>query len=129
MLWSRASVAFAAHVWPVAAYYVCRSVLLGSDTSSSHYNLQVTLCCCDRHSTICYDYLLCTFICRNVTESINSLLGLCSSNTPGQRECDNALRTIKASATMLDNINEPVNAKTFFTCQEAVRETAAVSNS
>eukprot|EP00117_Sycon_ciliatum_P001215 scpid5059/ scgid6971/ Talin-1 len=61
---------------------------------------------------------------RNVTESINSLLGLCSSNTPGQRECDNALRTIQASANMLDNINEPVNAKTFFACQETVRDTA-----
>ena len=32
---------------------------------------------------------------RAVTDAINSLLNLCSSSGPGQKECDNALRSIE----------------------------------
>ena len=33
--------------------------------------------------------------CRAVTDAINSLLDLCSTSGPGQKECDNALRNIE----------------------------------
>lgn len=33
--------------------------------------------------------------CRAVTDAINSLLDVCSTSGPGQKECDNALRNIK----------------------------------
>ena len=32
---------------------------------------------------------------RAVTDSINALLNLCSTSGPGQKECDNALRSIE----------------------------------
>ena len=32
---------------------------------------------------------------RNVTDSINTLLGKCVSTTPGQKECENVLRSIE----------------------------------
>lgn len=32
---------------------------------------------------------------RSVTDSINSLLNLCSTSGPGQKECDSALRNIE----------------------------------
>ncbi len=34
---------------------------------------------------------------RNVTDSINSLLNLCSTSGPGQKECDSALRNIEVN--------------------------------
>ena len=34
---------------------------------------------------------------RAVTDAINSLLNLCSSSGPGQKECDNALRSIEVN--------------------------------
>lgn len=36
---------------------------------------------------------------RAVTDAINSLLNLCSSSGPGQKECDNALRSIEVCIT------------------------------
>ena len=32
---------------------------------------------------------------RSVTDAINSLLNLCSTSGPGQKECDNAIRSIE----------------------------------
>ena len=37
---------------------------------------------------------------RAVTDAINSLLNLCSSSGPGQKECDNALRSIEVYAAL-----------------------------
>ena len=34
---------------------------------------------------------------RSVTDAINSLLNLCSTSGPGQKECDNAIRSIEVS--------------------------------
>lgn len=34
---------------------------------------------------------------RALTDAINSLLDLCSTSGPGQKECDNALRNIEVS--------------------------------
>uniref|UniRef100_A0A671SPW4 Talin-2-like n=1 Tax=Sinocyclocheilus anshuiensis TaxID=1608454 RepID=A0A671SPW4_9TELE len=57
---------------------------------------------------------------RTVTDSINQLITLCTQNAPGQRECDNALRELKAVRGLLDNPNEPVNDLTYFDCIEKV---------
>ena len=59
---------------------------------------------------------------RTVTDAINSLLNLCSSSGPGQKECDNALRNIEAVAPVLDNPNEPVSELSFFDCLDMVIE-------
>lgn len=49
---------------------------------------------------------MCVYVCvhvcfRNVTESINDLLGRCSSATPGQSECENALRSMQVSSLLI----------------------------
>ena len=40
---------------------------------------------------------------RAVTESINSLINVCTTSAPGQRECDNALRQIQVSPLIHTN--------------------------
>ena len=63
---------------------------------------------------------------RTVTDAINSLLNLCSSSGPGQKECDNALRNIEAVAPVLDNPNEPVSELSYFDCLDMVIEKSKV---
>ena len=41
--------------------------------------------------------LIDNFDCRAVTESINNLITHCTESSPGQKECDNALRQIEVS--------------------------------
>ncbi|CAI8034388.1 Talin-1 [Geodia barretti] len=60
--------------------------------------------------------------CRAVTDAINSLLDLCSTSGPGQKECDNALRNIEAVAPVLANPNEPVSDLSYFDCLDVVME-------
>uniref|UniRef100_A0A1X7VGP0 FERM domain-containing protein n=1 Tax=Amphimedon queenslandica TaxID=400682 RepID=A0A1X7VGP0_AMPQE len=59
---------------------------------------------------------------RAVTDSINALLNLCSTSGPGQKECDNALRSIEAMAPLLDNPNEPQSDLSYFDCLDLVAE-------
>ena len=33
---------------------------------------------------------------RNITASLNALLDVCVKSSPGQKECDNAVRTMQA---------------------------------
>uniref|UniRef100_A0A672PCW5 Talin-2-like n=1 Tax=Sinocyclocheilus grahami TaxID=75366 RepID=A0A672PCW5_SINGR len=66
----------------------------------------------------------CLFI--TVTDSINQLITLCTQNAPGQRECDNALRELKAVRGLLDNPNEPVNDLSYFDCIEKVMENSKI---
>lgn len=40
-----------------------------------------------------------TAAAHSITDTINSLLNLCSSSGPGQKECNNAIRTIEVSVT------------------------------
>uniref|UniRef100_A0A672PCY1 Talin-2-like n=1 Tax=Sinocyclocheilus grahami TaxID=75366 RepID=A0A672PCY1_SINGR len=63
---------------------------------------------------------------RTVTDSINQLITLCTQNAPGQRECDNALRELKAVRGLLDNPNEPVNDLSYFDCIEKVMENSKI---
>ena len=50
--------------------------------------------------TTLYGNVSCDHI-RAVTDSINSLLNICSSTGPGQKECDNALRNIEVCGVTL----------------------------
>nr|XP_022902800.1 talin-2 isoform X2 [Onthophagus taurus] len=59
---------------------------------------------------------------RAVTESINSLVEVCTSSAPGQAECDNAIRNIQAMKPLLDNPTEPINEFTYYECWEAVKD-------
>ncbi|KAG1695569.1 Talin-1 [Nymphon striatum] len=59
---------------------------------------------------------------RAVTDSINTLLDVCTQSAPGQKECDNAIRNIESMRNMLDNLTEPVNDASFFECLDSVME-------
>lgn len=59
---------------------------------------------------------------RAVTDSINSLLDVYTSATPGQSECDNAIRNIQAMKPLLDNPNESVNDFSYYDCLDSVME-------
>ena len=59
---------------------------------------------------------------RAVTESINSLLTLCTSSAPGQKECENALRNLRLLHPMLEQPSEAVNECTYFQCLDTVME-------
>ncbi|XP_065168829.1 talin-2-like isoform X5 [Atheta coriaria] len=63
---------------------------------------------------------------RFVTESINSLLAVYTSATPGQAECDNAMRNIQAMKPILDNPTEPINEWTYYECLDTVTERSKV---
>ncbi|XP_049329638.1 talin-2a [Astyanax mexicanus] len=63
---------------------------------------------------------------RSVTDSINQLITMCTQHSPGQRECDNALRELEAVIVLLDNPNEPVNGLSYFDCIESVMENSKV---
>lgn len=59
---------------------------------------------------------------RAVTDSINHLLDVYTSATPGQTECDNAIRNIQAMKPLLNNPSEPVNDFSYYECLDSVME-------
>ncbi|XP_054725014.1 talin-1-like isoform X2 [Uloborus diversus] len=59
---------------------------------------------------------------RSVTESINNLINICTYASPGQKECDNAIRNIQSMRPILDNPNEPINDLSYYDCLDAVTE-------
>ncbi|GIY58861.1 talin-2 [Caerostris extrusa] len=59
---------------------------------------------------------------RSVTESINNLINVCTSATPGQKECDNAIRNIQSMRPLLDNPVEPISDLSYYECLDAVTE-------
>lgn len=61
-----------------------------------------------------------TAAARAVTDSINHLLDVCTSATPGQNECDNAIRKIQAMKPLLSNPNEPVNDSSYHEALDSV---------
>lgn len=63
---------------------------------------------------------------RSVTDAINSLLDVCSTSAPGQKECDNALRNINAVSAQLNNPTEPVNESSYFECLDTVLDKSKV---
>ncbi|GFY18724.1 talin-2 [Trichonephila clavipes] len=59
---------------------------------------------------------------RSVTESINNLINVCTSATPGQKECDNAIRNIQSLRPLLDNPVEPISDLSYYECLDGVTE-------
>ena len=59
---------------------------------------------------------------RAVTDSINSLVDVCTSSAPGQTECDNAIRNIQAMKPLLDNPSEPINDFSYYECWDSVKD-------
>ena len=47
--------------------------------------------------SLIYIIFIILYICRAVTESINHLIDVCTVSSPGQKECDNALRRIQVN--------------------------------
>uniref|UniRef100_A0A146KWR6 Talin-1 n=3 Tax=Lygus hesperus TaxID=30085 RepID=A0A146KWR6_LYGHE len=61
---------------------------------------------------------------RAVTESINSLTEVCTSATPGQKDCDNTIRSIESMRPLLDRVGHPVNNKSYFESLDTVMESS-----
>ena len=84
---------------------------------------------CIVHWSICLAYILIVVDLtlppppfRQVTDSINSLVNVCTSAAPGQRECDNAIRQIQSLQPLLTNPTEPVSDSSYFECLETVMD-------
>nr|CAH7755545.1 unnamed protein product [Callosobruchus chinensis] len=63
---------------------------------------------------------------RAVTDSINFLVNVCTQAAPGQNECDNAIRKIKAMGHLLDNPTEPINDSSYYEALDTVIEKSKV---
>lgn len=59
---------------------------------------------------------------QTVTDSINRLVDVCTQAGPGQKECDNAIRSIEALRPLLDYPSEPLTDQGYFECLETVME-------
>ena len=59
---------------------------------------------------------------RLVTESINKLVDVCTQAAPGQKECDNAIRSIEALRPLLDSPQEALTDQGYFDCLETVMD-------
>lgn len=59
---------------------------------------------------------------RTVTESINYLVDVCTQAAPGQKECDNAIRSIEGLRPLLDNPHEALNDQGYHDCVETAIE-------
>jgi talin len=59
---------------------------------------------------------------RMVTESINRLVDVCTQAAPGQKECDNAIRSIEALRPLLESPQEPLTDQGYFDCLETVMD-------
>ncbi|KAI5700033.1 hypothetical protein M8J75_013081 [Diaphorina citri] len=59
---------------------------------------------------------------RNVADSINNLLNICTSALPGQKECDNAIRNIQSMKPFLDKPTEPINDMSYYECHNLIME-------
>lgn len=59
---------------------------------------------------------------RTVTDSINYLVDVSTKAAPGQKECDNAIRSIEALKPLLDNPTEPINDQGYYDCVESATE-------
>ena len=61
---------------------------------------------------------------RAVTESINTLVDVCTSSAPGQKDCDNTVRNMESMRPLLDNVSHPVSTKSYFECLDNVMESS-----
>ncbi|XP_073980591.1 talin_middle and talin-RS domain-containing protein rhea isoform X4 [Rhodnius prolixus] len=65
-----------------------------------------------------------TAAARAVTESINNLVDVCTSAAPGQKDCDNTIRSIESMRPLLDQLSQPVNSYTYFECLDKVTDSS-----
>ncbi|XP_072378613.1 talin-1 isoform X3 [Diabrotica undecimpunctata] len=63
---------------------------------------------------------------RAVTDSINHLVNVCTSAAPGQNECDNSIRQMKAMRYLLENPTEPINDSSYYETLDTVIEKSKV---
>lgn len=63
---------------------------------------------------------LLTQAARQVTDSINHLIDVCTTAAPGQKECDSALRQMMAMRPLLENPCEPISDNSYFECMKGV---------
>lgn len=59
---------------------------------------------------------------RLVTETINQLVDVCTQSAPGQKECDNAIRSIEALRPLLEYPQEALTDQGYYDCLETVME-------
>lgn len=59
---------------------------------------------------------------RHVTESINYLVDACTQAAPGQKECDNAIRSIESLRPLLEHPTEPLTDQGYYDCVESATE-------
>ncbi|CAO1372381.1 unnamed protein product [Diamesa serratosioi] len=59
---------------------------------------------------------------RLVTESINKLVDVCTQAAPGQKECDNAIRSIEALRPLLESPQEALTDQGYYDCLETVMD-------
>ena len=59
---------------------------------------------------------------RGVTEAINDLINVYTSEAPGQNECDSAIRAIQSTKVMLETSSGPVSDASYYECLENVME-------
>ncbi|XP_023248015.1 talin-2 [Copidosoma floridanum] len=59
---------------------------------------------------------------RSLTDAINCLINDCISETPGQIECDNSVRSIQSMIPLLENSCEPISDCSYFKCLNIVME-------
>ncbi|KAL1132788.1 hypothetical protein AAG570_010740 [Ranatra chinensis] len=65
-----------------------------------------------------------TAAARAVTESINTLVDVCTLAAPGQKDCDNTIRNIESMRPLLDQVDHPVTAQSYFECLDTVTESS-----
>ncbi|XP_053676169.1 talin-2 [Anopheles nili] len=59
---------------------------------------------------------------RQVTESINRLVDVCTQAAPGLKECDGAIRSIVSLRPLLESPQESVTDQGYFDCHDVVME-------
>ena len=63
---------------------------------------------------------------REVTKSISHLMEVCTTSAPGQQECDNALRQMRAMRPLVENPTEPVTEQSYFDSLDGVAQRARI---
>ncbi|KAJ3121843.1 Talin-1 [Nowakowskiella sp. JEL0407] len=60
---------------------------------------------------------------RNIGDSVNSLLDVCSISAPGQSFCNNAIQSLSLATSKLDSLNDPnANRSTYAACLSKIVE-------
>ena len=59
---------------------------------------------------------------RGISDSINCLITTCTAASPGQAECDNAVRNMQATKHTLNNAKEPISKSSYHQCLDIIRK-------